>query len=147
MKRVAAALLVVMLAGIATKCVPASPDAATYDEQARLTLGTAVSEVRTVRTILQTLYDDRMLRPTAIAQMRYSETSLDTATSGFVQLNPPRERDRMTRRLTTLLGDAGDLLATARIAIERSDRSRYPGLISELDTTATTLEELEERVS
>ncbi|HEU4511958.1 MAG TPA: hypothetical protein VFR87_02520 [Nocardioidaceae bacterium] len=144
MRRVLAAALAAALLG---GCVPASPDVDTYDDKARLTLGAAVSDVRTVQKLLETLYDDRMLRQTAIAQMRYSEKSLGTATSAFIELNPPPQRDRLTKRMSTLLGDAEDLLDEARTAIERYDRARYPALADDLDTIAKDLEELEGRVS
>lgn len=140
-------LAAVLLGILATGCVPASPDVDTYDDKARLTLGSAVSEVRTVQRILDTLYDDRILRPTAVTQMRYSQKALDTATSAFTELNPPPERDRLTRQMTTLLGDAGDLLGEARTAIERYNRDRYPDLAGRLDTMATDLERLQGRVS
>lgn len=142
--RLAGALLV---ATLVSGCVPASPDPDTYDDKAAVTLGAAVSDVRTVQTILETLYDDRMLRPTAITQMRYSEASLGTATSAFTELNPPPARDRLTRRMTTLLGDAGDLLGQARTAVERSHRDRYPRLADRLGALSADLERLEGRVS
>lgn len=144
MRRVLAAALAAALLG---GCVPASPDVDTYDDKARLTLGAAVSDVRTVQKLLETLYDDRVLRQTAIAQMRYSEKSLGTATTAFIELNPPPQRDRLTKRMSTLLGDAEDLLDEARTAIERYDRARYPALADDLDTIAKDLEELEGRVS
>lgn len=144
MRRVLAAALAAALLG---GCVPASPDVDTYDDKARLTLGAAVSDVRTVQKLLETLYDDRMLRQTAIAQMRYSEKSLGTATTAFIELNPPPQRDRLTKRMSTLLGDAEDLLDEARTAIERYARARYPALADDLDTIAKDLEELEGRVS
>lgn len=143
MRRLLAVVVAVALLG---GCVPASPDVDTYDDKAALTLGAAVSEVRTVQSLLETLYDDRMIRQTAIAQMRYSEKSLGTATSAFTELNPPPRRDRLTKRMTTLLGDAGDLLDEARTAIERYDRAAYPSLVDELDTMAGDLEKLERRV-
>jgi hypothetical protein len=77
------ALLVALLGVLGSGWVPASPDVDTYDDKARLTLGSAVSEVRTIETILRTLHEDRMFRPTAIAQLRYSQSALDTATAAF----------------------------------------------------------------
>jgi hypothetical protein len=128
-------------------CVPASPDVGTYDDRAALTLESAVSDVRTVSTLLETLHDDRMLRPTAIAQLRYSEKSLDTAITAFTELNPPPQRDRLTQRMDTLLGEAEDLLGEARTAIERENRARYPALVRDLEATAVDLERLAGRVS
>ncbi|GAB2737355.1 hypothetical protein [Nocardioides pakistanensis] len=143
-RRVLAGL--VLLASL-TACVPASPDADTYDDKAALTVGSTISEVRTVQRLLELLYDDRMLRPTAVAQLRYSEDALDTATKAFTELNQPPSRDRLATRVDTLLGDAGDLLADARIAVERRHREQYPSLAGDLDKLANTLEQVEGRLS
>lgn len=144
MSRIAGALLALVLLG---GCVPATPDDETYRDQASRTLGSAVSEVRTISTLLDTLYDDRMLRPTAIAQFRYSESALETETGKFTQLTPPVSQDRLHTRATTLLGDAGDLAAKARIAVERNHHDRYRSLVRDLEKLAAELERLEGRVS
>ncbi len=141
-------LLALLLAGLLVAgCVPASPDADTYDDKASRTLGSAVSEVRTVEKVLRTLYDDRMHRQTAITQLRYSEKAIDTAATAFTELNPPPERDRLTTRVDTRLGNAQDLLDETRTAIERYRREDYPALVDDLETLARQLERLEGRVS
>ena len=142
MTRIAALLAALLLAG----CVPASPDADTYRDKAALTLASAVSETRTVSRLLETSQDGRMLRPTAKAQLRHSEAALDTATGAFNELNPPPRQDQLNRRTSTLLGDAGDLVAEARIALERSRTGRYPGLVRQLESLAATMEQLEGQV-
>jgi hypothetical protein len=70
-------------------CVPANPDDDTYEGKVAVTLGGALSEVATVQKILETLHEGRLLRPTAVAQMRYSQDSLDTNAGAFNQVNPP----------------------------------------------------------
>lgn len=132
-------------AALLAGCVPSSPDADTYDDKAMRTLGAAVSETRTVAMLMQTSYDGRMLRPAALAQLRYSEDSLDTATSAFTELNPPPTRDTLYARTSTLLGAAGDLVTEARIATERSQDAHYPQLARQLRRLAERLERLEER--
>jgi len=127
-------------------CVPASPDADTYDDKAARTLGAGVSETRTVQRVLQSLYDGRMLRPAAKTQLRYSEDALDTAAKAFTELNPPPSRDGLNQRTSTLLSDAGDLLAQARIAIERDRVGEYPGIAQHLGAVASRMEKLEGRV-
>lgn len=139
----AATLCAVVLAG----CVPASPDADTYRDKAALTLGSAVSDVRTVSSLLDTLYDGRMLRPTAVAQLRYSEEALDTATDAFTELNPPPSQQRLYTRASSLLGDAGDLTARARITVERKQVDRYPAVVEDLEALARRIERLEGQVS
>jgi hypothetical protein len=138
---VGAVLAALLLAG----CIPASPDADTYDDKAMRTLGAGVSDVRTVQKLMQTLYDGRMLRPSAIAQMRYSEGSLATASGAFTELNPPPSRDALNEKVSTLMSDASDLLAEARTAIERENVQDYPKLAKEMGKLADKLEKLEER--
>ena len=133
-----------LLAALLTGCVPASPDTDTYDDKVRLTLGSAVGEVRTVERLLQTLHEDRMLRPTAIAQLRYSEDSLGTATKALTELNPPPARDRLANRTDTLLTDADDAMTAARLAVERSQVDAYPGLARDLEKVARAMERVEE---
>jgi len=144
MTRIAALLAAALLL---SGCVPASPDADTYRDKAALTLGSAVSETRTVSRLLETSRDGRMLRPTAKAQLRHSEDALDTATGAFTELNPPPTQDSLNRRASSLLDDAGDLVAEARIALERSRTGRYPRLVRELENLAARMERLEGRLS
>lgn len=138
----AAALLATLLTG----CVPASPDTGTYDDKVRLTLGSAVGDVRTVERLLQTLHDDRMLRPAAIAQLRYSEDSLGTATKALTELNPPPARDRLADRADTLLTDADDTMTEARLAVERHEVGSYLRLARDLEKVAVAMEQVEERL-
>ena len=137
----------VAAAALLAGCVPMTPDADTYDDKAYQTLGSAISDVTTVQRIVQTSKDGRMLGPTATAQLRYSEDGLDTATKAFTELTPPPSRDRLDHRVSTLLGQAGDLLAEARVALERDSVSEYAGLVKNLGKLATELEKLEGTVS
>lgn len=140
-----AAALVVLAA--VTGCVPSTPDADTYDDKAAQTLGSAVSEVRTVQRLLQTLSENRMFRASAVTQVRYSEDALDTANKAFTELDQPVSRDRLARDVGTLLGDAGDLLTDARTAIVRRERADYPRLAEDLGALVEELEKVEGRVS
>jgi hypothetical protein len=128
-------------------CVPASPDADTYDDKAAQTLGAAISETRTAQRLLETLDSGRMLLPTAAAQMRSSESSLGTATTAFTELNPPPARDHLNSRVSTLLDDASGLVADARIAIAREQERDYSSIADDLAKLADKLERLEGRVS
>lgn len=143
---VAAGLLTSLLVSLAG-CVPASPDVDTYRDKAAQTLGSALSDVRTVSRLMDSLYDGRMLRPTAVAQLRHSEGALETATGAFTELNPPPSQDPLSQRTGALLGDASDLLAEARTALEREQTQRYPQLADRLEKLAEDLEMLEGRLS
>lgn len=140
--------LAVLLAGLALAgCVPASPDADTYDDKVLLTVESAISETRTVGMLVRTLADGEMPRPVVVAQLRLSEDGLDTATGALTELNPPPRRDRLADEVDTLLQNAGDLLVQARVAVEREDAASYPRLVRDLEALARRLERVEARLS
>lgn len=132
---------------LASGCVPASPDVDTYDDEAMRTAGTAVSEVRTVERLLDLLDQDRILRPTAVAQLRYSEDALGSTTTSFSELNPPEARDPLADRLGGLLDQAEQLVMDARVAVERSAVEDYTAIARRLESTAKKLEAVEAEVS
>lgn len=138
--------LVVVLAWVTialSGCVPASPDVDTFDDKMMRTAGTAVAEVRTVERLVRLLDTDRMLRPSAIAQLRYSEEGLGTAATSFTELNPPPARDRLADRLGALLDEAETLVADTRVVIERKEVGDYDARARDLEAVATELEALE----
>lgn len=142
-----AVLVAVLAMLLATACVPASPDANTYDDKAMRTAGAAVSEVRTVEVQLRLLHEERILRPAAVAQLRYSEEGLGATTKSFSELNPPTSRDPLADRLGALLDQAEQLVEDARIAVARQAFDDYPGIARQLEATARKLEAVEVRAS
>jgi hypothetical protein len=137
----------VLVATLLSGCVPASPDVDTFEDKAMRTAGTAVSEVRTVERLVTLLDEQRMLRPTAVAQLRYSEEGLGAAATSFNELNPPPARDQLAHRLSTLLDEAEQLVADARIAVARRAVGEYGGIARQLEATAKALEGVEARAS
>jgi hypothetical protein len=142
--RLVAAWLLLLLA---SACVPANPDNDTYEGKVAVTLGGALSEVATVEKILETMHEGRMLRPTAVAQLRYSQDSLDTNTGAFNQVNPPADLDWLYARTNDLLSAAGDVTNEARLAIARRQDNRYVLIADALKALADKLDKLQTRVS
>jgi hypothetical protein len=140
-KSVAAVVGLLLLSG----CVPASPDEDTYKGKASLTIGGASSEVSTVQDILELLHAHRIFRPAAITQMRDSQSSLDTNTGAFNEINPPPALDGLYQHTNTLLSDSTDTIRAARLAIERHETSRYLPLAHELGKLADRLDALEKQ--
>ena len=128
-------------------CVPASPDENTYQAKTSVTVGGALSDVATVRTILDALHEDKMFRATAIAQIRASQDSLDTNAGAFAEVNPPPALDGLYARTSKSLSDATDLVTAARIAIDRNRSDRYRKIAQDLSKTAAQLEKIEKSVS
>jgi hypothetical protein len=128
-------------------CVPASPDQNTYEAKTSLTVGGALSDVATVRIILEALHENKILRAAAIAQIRASEDSLDTNAGAYAEVNPPPALDALYTRTSMLLSDATDLVTQARIAIDRHRSHRYPKIAQDLAKTATQLDKIDKNVS
>ena len=128
-------------------CVVASPDADTYGDATASTLGTAASEVATVKTLLTLLDSHKIPRPAVVTQLRYSEENLAKASQGFGSLNPPPEHDELERRAGRLLDDAGSLLQGARVAVHRHDTAEYAGIADDLEALAQQLQDLETSAS
>jgi len=141
--RICAAVVLALTAG----CVPASPDANTFRDQAGLTVGAGVSEVATVRMSLHALARRRTSSAAALVAFRYSEKGLATAAQSFTALNPPIGEDRLYYQVDTLLDDAADLLARARIAVERGRIHQYGELVDQLGRLGQELETVEKQVT
>ena len=141
------ALALVLALGLGGGCVPASPDPDTYRDAAAQTLGTAVSELATVEEMLRLLVADKIMRPAAVTQLRYSEDGLEKSTQWFTGLNPPTGSDGFGKRLGTLLQDGGDLLADARVAVHRGEESRYTRIADDLKKLGDRLDKIEGRLT
>lgn len=145
--RLAVVVTLAALAMVLSGCVVASPDTDTYDDAVAKTVGTAISETATVEKLLRLLVSGDIPRPAVVAQMRYSEQSLERASSWFTRLNPPVGSDSTRDRLSDLLDEASDLLGQARVAIHRDRKSEYPGVADALGGLADRLERLEAAAS
>jgi hypothetical protein len=141
---VAAVLLAAAL--VVTRCVPQDPDAETYREQARLTLGTALSEVATVRLTLGTARRGRILPPYAEITVRRSEDNLATTIDAFTSLRVPPALDGVWTATSDLLSRADDLVVEARMCLEHSSGAGCPGLDGLLAQVAARLERAEGRL-
>jgi hypothetical protein len=141
---VAAVVLAAVL--VLTRCVPQDTDAQTYREQARLTLGTALSEVATVRLVLQTAQRGDILAPYAEMTVRHSEDNLGTTIDAFSSLRPPAALDGLAASTSDLLSRADDLVVAARVCVERSTGAGCPGLGGDLGQVATRLDQAEGRL-
>jgi len=137
----AAALTASVLVG---GCVPASPDHDTYQDAAGQTLETAVSEVTTVATLLRLLERDKLPRPAAVAQLRYSQQGLDQSSGWFTGLTPPPGADGLADQVGTALDDAADLISLSRTAVHRNQPGQYLRLAERLDSLGNTLERQED---
>lgn len=132
---------------ITSGCVVASPDADTYGDAAAASLGTAVSEVATVRTLLELLVSGDIQRPAVVTQLRYSEDALAAASQGFSSLNPPVEKDKLSEQTGRVLDEAETVVQDARVAVHRGEKADYRQIAQDLDDVGARLEKLEASAS
>jgi hypothetical protein len=146
-RRVRAAPAVVLLVLIGGGCTVASPSPAAYRERTALVITDAISHVATAQKVLEASQDDKILGAYALATVRSSDDTLNTAVGAYEELYPPRSMDPTFNRASSLLGDATDLVTAARIALYRHDRADYPGLVDDLEQLTAELERLEKELS
>jgi hypothetical protein len=146
-RRACSGTLILALAVLLGGCVPADPDDDTYLGKVSVTLGAALSEVATVRTVLEMLQDGKMFRSTAIVQVRESQSSLDTNAGAFNEINPPPDLDPIYTETNSLLSNATDSVEAARLAIHRHQVGSYSPVAEHLGEIADKLDALEARAS
>jgi hypothetical protein len=140
---VLAAAVIIGLAG----CVTPATGLDSYRGKASLSVEAAISEVESTRITVQALLDDRIFTSYADETITASETALDSIGAAFGSVQPPVGSDELRESVTTLVSDAEDAVAAARISSRRSDRVGLIQAMAELDVVADdlALEELELR--
>lgn len=145
-RRAAAGAVLVAVCGLAFAGCGTSPDASGYREQARLAVGTALSEVRTAELLLRAEDDGKTLGGYPTTVLGSSGDSLATTESSFSSLLPPVGEDRTGARTSELLHRAGEDVGAATLAQHRDERASYPALVHRLERTATELERWQEEL-
>jgi len=129
-----------------TACAPQAPDHSSWRDQAHLSVEDVASNVATMSLVLQLVREGRMLGKYQQVVALNSETNAGRTTSHLSAEQPEPRDDAMHRRVTTVLSDAGDLLAQVRIALVRRDSRAYPRLARELDRMTRRLDRTETAV-
>lgn len=123
-----------------TGCVTPATGADSYRGKASLSIEAATSEVETTRIAVQALLDDRILEPYADETISATETALGAISDAFGSVQPPRgSSDDLRDTVTTLVSDAEDAVASARIAARRSDDTGMQDALTALDAVADRL--------
>jgi outer membrane murein-binding lipoprotein Lpp len=79
------------------------------------------------------------------AYQTLDEVSSNVATASLLVGQVQQDRDTY-RHVTTVLSDAGDVLAQVRIAIVRRDTAAYPRLLRQLSATSRELSRTEQGI-
>ncbi|HEY9376891.1 MAG TPA: hypothetical protein VIQ02_07325 [Jiangellaceae bacterium] len=138
-RRMWGAALAVLLGLGMGGCVTPATGTDSYRGKASMSVEAAISEVESTRITVQALLDDRMLAPYADETITASETALDSIAAAFGSVQPPVGSDELRETVTTLVSDAEDAVAAARIGARRSDRVELIQAMSQLDVVADEL--------
>jgi hypothetical protein len=143
-RSVQALSLALLLGLLTTGCglVPNRPDAEGWTVAARQSLEDAASEVATVRVATEQQQKGRQLGAYGVVTATTSEEALGKAADSILAQQPPASRRDALDRVSQALGDAGDLVSEARIALVRGDEAEYDGLVKRLAAMSTRLDDL-----
>jgi hypothetical protein len=119
-KRLAGTLLLLVLL-TATACRPSAPDEHGWRSSAAQAVTDMVSEVATSRLTVQQELRGRFVGRYAVVVLTYSEEAAGTASDSISTLQPPPSARPSYDDLTTLLSDATDAVAGARVAVASGD--------------------------
>lgn len=137
----------VLVMALAAGCTVASPHPDAYRERTKLAVTDAVGHVATAQKVLEAARADMILRSYAVATVRSSDDTLNTAVGAYLELYPPEGMDPRFTKAGTLLGEATDLVTESRVALYRNDRGDYPQLIKDLAALGRRLDRFEGELS
>ncbi len=143
MSRAGWLLCLLMLVG----CTPQTADTDTYRDSAHVAVSDALSEVASTALVLRQRADGQVWEAYAVTTVRTSEQAVATVADGFLTLQPPPSSDDVASRTSDLLSRSQDLVTAARVALMRSDRTVYAGLVDKLDGLAADLSGAEDDYS
>lgn len=134
-----------LLSALLVGCVAPAPDSGAYLENADSALSSAVSELRTAAQVLRNSLSDNTTTAYANTVVTASESAIGPVEDSFGNVDPPDPpADELRDKVMTMLGDASDACATARIAVRRGDRDQIRASASELSALADRMEQFRE---
>ncbi|QTA36707.1 hypothetical protein JHY03_69220 (plasmid) [Streptomyces sp. CA-256286] len=138
-----------LVAGVAVSgCAGSSRTDEDYRRKAAHTAETAASVVSTARLAVEAAGRGRVTGPYVSVLLGEAESDLIAAQGTFESRQPPgAEADIVRERLGTLLDDAADTLAEARIEARRGEVSSLAKHTGDLRKAADRLESLETELS
>lgn len=142
-RRLVCALTLSGLSAVLSGCVAPSPNSGAYQQNADAALASAVSEARTGVQVLKARVADRATTAYADAVITENESAMGPIEDSFGSPDPPDGRaDALREQVLTLLADASDACAAARIAVRRGDPDGMRNAAIELTDVADRMERL-----
>jgi hypothetical protein len=122
-------------------CIAPALDQGAFEQNAKSALESAVSETSTAQIAVDALRSGKATNAYADTVVTDSENAMGGIETSFGVVDPPTPaQDGLRDQVLTLLGDAGDALAHARLAIRRSDVSALADARKELDDASAHLQ-------
>jgi hypothetical protein len=131
-KRLAGTFLLLAALLVPSACRPSSPDESGWRSTAEQAVSDMVSEVATSRLAVQEQLRDRFVGRYAVVVLTYSEEAAGKASDSVATVQPPPAARPSYDELTTLLSDATDAIADARIAVAAGDEPKSRKAIVDL---------------
>ena len=122
-------------------CIAPALDRGAFEQNAKSALESAASETSTAQIAVDVLLSGKATNAYADTVVTDSENAMGGIETSFGVVDPPTPtQDELRDQVLTLLGDADDALAHARIAIRRGDLSSLTDARKGLEDASAHLE-------
>ena len=134
-------LLAISVSLLLGGCIAPALDQGAFEQNAKSALESAASETSTAQIAVDVLLSGKATNAYADTVVTDSENAMGGIETSFGVVDPPAAtQDGLRDEVLTLLGDADDALAHARIAIRRGDVSSLREAHKELEDASAHLE-------
>ena len=134
-------LLAISVTLVLGGCIAPALDRGAFEQNAKSALESAVSETSTAQIAVDVLLSGNATNAYADTVVTDSENAMGGIETSFGVVDPPSPaQDALRDQVLTLLGDADDALANARIAVRRGDVSSLNDARKELEDASAPLE-------
>lgn len=141
---IAAAAIAVVTAG----CIAPATTSRSYTTKATMTVEAAVSEVETVRIAVEAALEGRVFGPFLDETVSDAEDALGSIGDAFGSVQPPAtDLDQLRDKIGTLLSDAEDAVAQARLAARRHDERGLHMALVAIEDISGRLSDAESQLS
>jgi uncharacterized protein YukE len=144
--KVSAILLAAALAaGTLSSCVTPALDSGAFVENGKNALDSAISATASATLALNARVNGDATRAFSDVVVTDSEKAIAPIENSFGSVDPPSDADDQLRTsVLQAVGDAGDALSSARIAIRRDDPDAMRQAVEDLDGASQQLKTLRE---